>query len=187
LQHNRLGDYAATLVSLIGVSVPNYVVATLLVMALAVGLRWLPTGGWDRLWSPNTIIPAVALALRPIALLARYTRAGMLDVLQQDYVRTARAKGLAMRAVVQEHALRNALIPVVTIAGIATAEVVLGSFFVETVTAVPGIGRYFVLSVTARDYPVIMGTSLLFATAIAVANAVVDVLYAVIDPRVRPA
>jgi oligopeptide transport system permease protein len=186
LHHNRAGDYAATLISLLGVSIPNYVVATLLVMGLAVGLHWLPTGGWDQLWSVNTLIPAIALSLRPLALLSRYTRSSMLEVLQQDYIRTARAKGLTLSAVVRGHAFRNALIPVVTIAGVATAEVALGSFFVETVTAVPGIGRYFVLSVTARDYPVMMGTTLLFATAIALANAAVDILYTVIDPRVRP-
>jgi ABC-type dipeptide/oligopeptide/nickel transport system permease component len=185
LQRNRFGDYAATLLSLLGVSIPNYVVATLLVIVLAVGLRVVPTGGWDRLWSPNTIIPVIALALRPIALLARYTRSGMLEVLSQDYVRTARAKGLQPHRVTVNHALRNALTPVVTIAGVATAEVLLGSFFVETVTGVPGIGRYFVLSVTARDYPVIMGTTLLFATVITLCNTVVDLLYTALDPRVR--
>lgn len=185
VNHNKLADYIATFVAIVGVSTPNYVVATVLVVVLAVQLGWLPTGGWDGLFSVKVFIPAIALAFSPMALIARYTRTSMLEVLRLDYVRTAHAKGVRQHFVLLRHSLPNALIPVVTVAGIAFTEVVTGSFFVETVTGVPGIGRYFVTSVTARDYPVIIGTTLLFATVVMIMNLVVDVLYSVLNPRVR--
>lgn len=180
-------DRLATFVSIIGISTPNYVVATLLVLLFAVNLGWLPTSGWDGIASPRIIIPALALALGPTALIARYTRASMLDTLRQDYVRTARAKGMRGIRTLLRHALPNALMPVLTVAGIAFTEVVTGSFFVETITGVPGIGRYFVTSVAARDYPVIIGTTLLFATVVMVMNLVVDLLYFLINPKLRHA
>jgi ABC-type dipeptide/oligopeptide/nickel transport system permease component len=185
VKHNSWVDYVSTLVSVLGVSTPSYVVATLLIVLLAVKLGWLPTGGWEGIFSRRIIIPVFALSLYPTALLARYTRSSMLEVLKHDYVRTARAKGLREQTVVVRHALRNALIPVVTVGGIALANVVTGSFFVESITAVPGIGRYFVSSVSARDYPVIMGTTLLYAAVVMILNLVVDVLYVFLDPRVR--
>lgn len=183
--HNTWIDTVSTFVSIIGVSTPNYVVATTLIILLSVYLGLLPTGGWDGIFSVKVIIPALALALFPTALLARYTRASMLEVWRTDYIRTARAKGLGERLILVRHGLRNALIPAVTVAGIAFAEVVTGSFFVESITAVPGIGRYFVTSVTARDYPVIIGTTLLFATVVMVINLIVDILYTFLDPRLR--
>ena len=185
VNHNSPLDYISTFIAIVGVSTPNYVVATLLIILLAVQLGWLPTGGWDGLWSNKIIIPSIALALQPMALLARYTRASLLDVLRRDYVRTARAKGLREQVVLLQHALRNALIPVLTVAGIAFANVVTGSFFVESVCTVPGIGRYFVSSVLARDYPVIIGTTLLYAALVMVMNLVVDILYVFVDPRLR--
>jgi ABC-type dipeptide/oligopeptide/nickel transport system permease component len=185
INHNTWIDYLATFLSIFGVSTPNYVVANLLVIALAVKLGWLPTGGWEGLLDKRVIIPTISLALPPMALIARYTRASMLDVLQQDYIRTARSKGLRERIVLGTHALRNAMIPVATAAGVAFASVVTGSFFVESTTKVPGIGRYFVKSVSGRDYPVIMGTTLLYALVVMLMNLVVDILYAFLDPRVR--
>lgn len=181
--HNSRLDYLSTFFAIVGISTPNYVVATLLIIALAVRLGWLPTGGWDGMFSNKVIIPAVALALQPTALLARYTRASLLDVLRRDYVRTARAKGLGERIVLLRHGLRNALIPVATVSGIAFTNVVTGSFFVESVCTVPGIGRYFVSSVLARDYPVIIGTTLLYATVVMLMNLVVDIMYVFLDPR----
>jgi ABC-type dipeptide/oligopeptide/nickel transport system permease component len=183
--HNSWADYLATFVSIVGISTPNYVVATVLVVLLAVVLGWLPTGGWDGPFSNRVIIPALALALQPTALIARYTRSSMLETLRLDYVRTARAKGMSTRRVLLRHCLPNALMPVVTVAGVAFAEVITGSFFVETITGVPGIGRYFVTSVAARDYPVIIGTALLFATVVMVMNLIVDLLYFFINPRLR--
>jgi dipeptide transport system permease protein len=129
------------------------------------------------------IIPAFALALFPAAVLARYTRSSMLEVLSADYVRTARAKGLSEWTVVTRHAVRNALLPVVTVGAIILADVVTGSFYVETIYQVPGIGRYFVDSITSRDYPVILGTVLLFGALVSVMNLLVDIVYPLLDPR----
>lgn len=185
VNHNSSRDYLASFISVIGVSTPNYVVATVLIIIFAVYLGWLPTGGWDGIFSEKIIIPVIALALAPMALIARYTRSSVLDVLQRDYVRTARAKGIKDQGVLLRHVLRNALVPVATIAGIAFAEVITGSFFVESVTAVPGIGRYFVTSVSGRDYPVIIGTTLLFAVIVMIMNLIVDIGYVYLDPRVR--
>jgi ABC-type dipeptide/oligopeptide/nickel transport system permease component len=183
--HNSWIDSSATFLAVVGVSTPNYVVATTMIIVFSIWLGWLPTGGWDGIFSVKVIIPTIALALFPTALLARYTRASLLEVWRSDYIRTARAKGLGERMVLMRHGLRNALVPAVTVAGIAFAEVVTGSFFVESITAVPGIGRYFVTSVMARDYPVIIGTTLLFATIVMVMNLVVDILYTFLDPRLR--
>ena len=183
--HNTWIDRLATFLAIVGISTPNYVVATVLVVLLAVTLGWLPTSGWEGPFSRRVIIPAAALALAPMALIARYTRASMLETLRLDYVRTARSKGLRGRVILVRHCLPNALMPVVTVAGVAFTEVVTGSFFVETITGVPGIGRYFVTSVTARDYPVIIGTTLLFATVVMTMNLIVDLLYFFINPKLR--
>ena len=183
--HNSWLDYVATFCSIIGISTPVYVVVTLLILVFAVDLRWVPTGGWGGIFSNRVWIPAMALAVGPGALLARYTRSSMLEVVCQDYIRTARAKGLGERVVIVRHALKNALIPVTTVAGIAFARVITGSFFVETIATVPGLGRYFVNSINGRDYPVLMGTVLLYAFVIALMNLAVDIAYAFLDPRVR--
>src|SRR5829696_1311380 len=184
VRHNTVLDFIATVVSIIGVSTPSYVVTSLLVLFLSSRLHWLPTSGWDGVFSTRIIIPALALALYPAAVLARYTRSSMLDVLRMDYVRTARAKGLTGRSVLAGHCIKNALLPVVTIAGIVLADVATGSFFVETIYQVPGVGRYFVQSISGRDYPVIIGTVLLLGLAVSVSNLVVDLLYPLLDPRV---
>jgi ABC-type dipeptide/oligopeptide/nickel transport system permease component len=184
IRHNTWSDYLSTFVAIAGISTPSYVVASLLVLLLASRLHLVPTGGWDGIASTKVIIPAVALALFPAAILARYTRSSLLDVLQMDYVRTARSKGLDERVVIVAHALKNALLPVVTVAGIVLADVITGSFFVETVYQVPGIGRYFVQSISGRDYPMILGTVLLLGAVISVMNLIVDLLYPLIDPRI---
>jgi ABC-type dipeptide/oligopeptide/nickel transport system permease component len=183
LHHNSWLDHLFMVFAIGGVSVPAFVVGPLLVIAFALGLGWVPTGGWGQ--PEQAILPVLTLALTPAALLARYTRAAMLEVTRMDYVRTARAKGLAERAVVWGHALRNALIPVTTVAGVLLATVITGSFYVEFVFNIPGLGRYFITAVTNRDYPVLMGVTLLFASAIALVNLLVDVLYAYLDPRIR--
>ena len=185
VRHNGSLDYLSGLVSMIGISTPAYVVTSLLVLLLASKLRWLPTGGWDGIFSPKAIIPALSLALYPLAVLARYTRTSMLEVLRQDYVRTARAKGIREWVVLMRHCLRNSLLPVITIAGIVLADIATGSFFVETIYQVPGIGRYFVQSISGRDYPVILGTVLLLALVVSLLNLAVDLLYPLLDPRIR--
>lgn len=184
VKQNTPLDYFATFGAIIGISAPSYVIASLLILLLANTLHLVPTGGWGGIFDRRTIIPAIALALGPAAILARYTRSSLLDILRQDYVRTARAKGLRDRVVIVRHALRNAMIPVATVMGISFANVITGSFFVEVVCGVPGLGSYFVKSVTGRDYPVMLGTTLLFAAIITVMNMLVDILYGVLDPRI---
>ncbi|HLW60325.1 MAG TPA: ABC transporter permease [bacterium] len=178
-------DYAAVGLVAVGISIPNYVMATILVTVLAVYLHWLPTGGWGGVLDIRIIIPALAIGFRPATTLARYLRTSLLDVLNQDYIRTARAKGLAGGIVIIRHGLRNALIPVATVSGILVADVVTGSFFVETITRVPGIGRYFVTATSGRDYPVLLALALLFGVIIITMNILVDLSYAVLDPQVR--
>jgi ABC-type dipeptide/oligopeptide/nickel transport system permease component len=185
VKQNTITDHLAMLFSVIGVATPSFVVITLMVIFLAVELQWLPAFGWGGIFSTRIIIPAVALSLGPMAVIARYTRASMLETIRQDYVRTARAKGLAERPVIFRHALRNALIPVVTVAGVALADLITGSFFVEAIYGVPGIGRYFVSTVADKDYPVLMAVTLLFAALIWLMNFLTDVAYAVLDPRVK--
>ncbi len=183
LRHNTWIDHLAMVFAIGGVSVPAFVVGPLLVIVFALGLGLVPTQGWGR--PDQMILPVLTLALTPAALMARYTRAAMLEVTRMDYVRTARAKGLAERAVVLRHALKNALIPVTTVAGVLLATVITGSFYVEFVFNIPGLGRYFVTAVTNRDYPVLMGVTLLFASAITIVNLLVDVFYGYLDPRIR--
>jgi ABC-type dipeptide/oligopeptide/nickel transport system permease component len=185
VHHNRPVDYLSTFVSVFGVSTPSYVVTSLLVLLLASHLHLVPTSGWDGVWSPKIIVPAVSLALYPMAVLARYTRASLLEVLRTDYMRTARSKGLSERSILMRHGVRNALLPVITIAGVVLADVATGSFFVETIYQVPGIGRHFVQSISGRDYPVIIGTVLLLGLVVSVMNLVVDLIYPLLDPRIR--
>jgi oligopeptide transport system permease protein len=183
LGHNRWPDYLATGVSIIGISMPSFVLAVLLVLFFGVALKVLPTGGWK---GPETwILPSFALAGFPIAVIARYTRASMLEVTRKDYIRTAHSKGLAGSAVVSRHMIRNALIPVVTILGPTLAFLVTGSFIIESIFGIPGVGRYYVTSISQKDYGVLMAMTILYAFAVAFLNLVVDVLYAYIDPRIR--
>ena len=186
LGHNKAPDYTATMVSVVGIATPTFVSSILLIVIFGVTLEWLPTNAlkWDT--DPTAwILPIVALALFPIAQIARYTRASMLEVTRRDYVRTAHSKGLARRTVVIVHMIRNALIPVVTILGPILAFLITGSFIIEFIFSVPGIGREYVTSIVRRDYGMIMAMTMFYAIAIAVLNLVVDVLYAYIDPRIR--
>jgi ABC-type dipeptide/oligopeptide/nickel transport system permease component len=185
LRPNSVLDNVTTFFSVIGISTPNYVAATLLVILFSIWLGWLPTGGWDGITSNRVIIPVIALAVGPMAVIARYTRSTVIGIKSQDYIRTARSKGLGEYNVYTAHILPNVMISVVTVAGVALVDVVTGSFFVESILNIPGIGRYFVSSVTGRDYPVIIGTTLLYATLVMVMNLVVDIAYTVLDPRIR--
>ena len=183
VRHNGTVDYVSSFLAIVGISTPSYVVASLLVLILASWLGLVPTNGWDGIASAKIIVPALALSFFPSAILARYTRASLLDVLSSDYVRTARAKGLRERGVVIRHALRNALLPVVTVGGVVFADIITGSFFVEVICGVPGMGRYFVTSISSRDYPVVLGTVLLFGFVITLMNLIVDLIYPLLDPR----
>jgi len=180
---NRSWDYLSVSLATLGVSVPNFVLAVFLIVLFSLLIPLFPTGGWGtpRHW----VLPTVTLALAPLGIIARFTRSSILEVIRSDYVRTARAKGLAERPVVLKHVLKNALIPVVTLLGPMFAAVGTGSFFVEAIFRVPGMGQYFVLSMTGRDYPMIMAVVLLYGAFLAVMNLVVDLLYGVLDPRIR--
>ena len=185
IRHNTLADYIATFISVVGFATPPYVIAVLFVLVFAVSLGLFPTSGWGGLFSAKSVLPIVTLSVTSMALFARYTRASMLDVLGEDYLRTARAKGLRERSVIVRHALRNAFIPVVTVGGVLLADTIIGSFFVETIFALPGIGYYYVESVLARDYPLIMASTLVYSVLLLGSNLLVDVSYAALDPRVR--
>ena len=183
LGHNRWPDYLSTSISIIGIATPSFVLAILLIVIFSITLGWFPTGGWKgpQYW----VLPTVALAGFPIAVIARYTRASMLEVTRKDYIRTAQSKGIGGRAVVSRHMIRNALIPVVTILGPTLAFLVTGSFIIETIFSVPGIGRFYVSAISQRDYSLLMAMTILYAFTVAFLNVVVDVLYAYIDPRIR--
>jgi oligopeptide transport system permease protein len=185
LNHNRFGDYLGVFVATVGSAAPNFILATFLVILFSVQLGWTDVLGWELFNPRKMILPVVSLGMLPAAYIARITRASMLDVLNQDYVRTARSKGLTEFVVVIRHTVRNALVPVLTVLGPIFAALVTGSFIIETTFAINGVGRYFVTSIGSRDYSVIMGTTIFFATVVVVANLVVDLLYAVVDPRIR--
>ncbi|MCL4541978.1 MAG: ABC transporter permease [Chloroflexi bacterium] len=183
LRQNSLADYLSLGFATAGASTPNFVWAMMLVVFFSLTLHWFPTGGWG---SPKQmVLPVLALAFTPAAYVARITRASILEVIRQDYVRTARAKGMQGRIIVWRHVLRNGLIPVVTVLGPIFAGLFSGSFIIESIFSIPGTGRLFVQAISARDYPLIMGTTLFYALIIVFANLIVDLLYAVIDPRIR--
>jgi ABC-type dipeptide/oligopeptide/nickel transport system permease component len=185
LRPNSRFDYGAMLFSNVGFALPNFLVATLLIYY--VSLKWglLPTSGWES-WK-HKLLPSLTLGLVPMAYFARLVRGTMLETLQADYVRTAKAKGLRWRRVVGVHVLRNSLIPVVTAAAPLLGYIITGSFIVENIFAVPGIGRYYVTAVSARDYSVVMGLTVLLSIIVILANLLVDVLYGILDPRTREA
>ena len=178
-------DYGSMFFSNVGFALPNFLVATLLIYFVSVKWGLLPTSGWSS-WQ-HKLLPSLTLALVPMAYFARLVRGTMLETLEQDYVRTARAKGLRQSRVVTVHVLRNSLIPVVTAAAPLLGYIITGSFIVENIFAVPGIGRYYVTAVSARDYSVVMGLTVLLAIIVIFANLVVDILYGFLDPRIREA
>jgi len=183
LKQNSFWDYLSMSVAIFGVSVPNIVLGPLFILIFALTLKWFPVAGWGRV--DQMIMPAVALGLGQSAIIARLTRASMLQVIREDYIRTARSKGLSERVVIVRHALKNAFIPVATILGPMFAAVLTGTFVVEQIFAIPGMGKYFITSIGNRDYPVVMGTVLLYAVVLVVANLLVDMTYAALDPRIK--
>jgi ABC-type dipeptide/oligopeptide/nickel transport system permease component len=185
VRHNTSVDYGAMGLTMFGISIPPYVITPLMVIIFAIWLPWLPSQGWNGLFSKAAIIPVIALALGPAATVARYTRNSVLDVIRLDYVRTAQAKGLSRRVVVTRHVLRNALIPIITVAGLYITRTLTHTFYVEYIYGIPGMGRLGVDAVFGRDYPVILGVSLVVSVMVAVTNVLVDVTYAWVDPRVR--
>jgi ABC-type dipeptide/oligopeptide/nickel transport system permease component len=183
LKQNSGWDYLSMAVAIFGVSVPNIVLGPLFILIFALTLQLFPVAGWGRI--DQLVMPAVALGLGQSAIIARLTRASMLQVIREDYIRTARAKGLSERVVIVRHALKNAFIPVATIMGPMFAAVLTGTFVIEQIFAIPGLGKYFITSINNRDYPVVMGTVLLYAFFLVIANLLVDMTYALLDPRIR--
>ncbi len=197
LNRNGLMDYVGVFFATIGASFPSFVLAVFLVVIFAVNLGWFKVLGWggpihpDQFFEPSAwhwdkiVLPVISVSALPAAYIARLTRASMLEVLRQDYIRTAESKGLQAQTVILRHAMKNAMIPVLTLMGPIFAALVTGSFIVETIFSIPGVGRAFVDAVIRRDYAMIMGSTLFYSVIVVVANLVVDLLYAVVDPRIR--
>lgn len=182
-KRNTGWDFSAVFITVAGVSLPSYLVASFLILVFSLQLGWFPPALWED-WT-SMVLPVLTLSTRPLALIARLTRTSTLEALASDYVRTAYGKGLASRTVVFRHALRNALIPVVTLLGPVTANLLTGSFLVEVVFQIPGIGRHFVNAVLNRDYPLVMGITLLYGVILISCNLAVDLAYGWVDPRIR--
>lgn len=192
LQRNKPVDYIASFIAFIGVSMPSFWFGIILILVFAVQLKWLPAIGYAEIadkgfgeWLKRLILPGLAIGAGYAAILMRFVRAGLLEVLSSDYVRTARAKGVRERAVIVRHALRNALIPVVTVAGIQLALLLSGTVVIETVFSIRGLGRILVGAIFDRDYPIVQGVILLISVVFVLANLIVDVLYTFLDPRIR--
>lgn len=191
VRHNTLVDQGAMTIALFGLSVPDFWFGLVLIAVFAVGLGWLPTGGYVPFaedpagWARSMALPAITLAITQMGVVARMTRSSMLDVMNQDYIRTAKAKGLRFRAVVFKHALLNAMIPIITVIGVMTGVVLGGAVVIETVFSLPGVGRLIVGAIQRRDFPIIQGGLLVTAATFVLVNILVDIAYGWLDPRVR--
>lgn len=183
LKHNKFSDYAAMVIAVLGISVPSFIMATILQYIFAIKLQALPVAKFDSF--AHTLLPAIALATTPLAFIARLMRSSMLDVLNADYIKTAKSKGLSKRVVTYKHAVRNAIMPVVSYMGPLVVGILTGSFIIEKIFAIPGLGNEFVESVTNRDYTVIMGTTVFFGALLLVSILIVDIIYSLIDPRIK--
>jgi oligopeptide transport system permease protein len=184
LRQNSTVDYSVMGVAMLGISIPNFVVAPLLILVVAVYAGWLPAGGWDWSWQ-RMVLPVITLALPVIAYIARLTRGSMIEVLHSNYIRTARAKGLPERLVILRHALKPAILPVISYMGPATAALITGSVVIERIYSIPGLGSYFVQGALNRDYTLVMGVVIFYGIVIVVLNFIVDLLYAWLNPRIR--
>src|SRR5699024_2226889 len=183
LNHNRMTDYMAMIVAVIGISVPNFILAALLQYVFAIKLGWLPVAKWG---SPNQIIlPSLALAALPLAFVARLTRSSMLEVLSENYIKTAKSKGIKQSVITVKHALRNAILPVITYIGPLAVSILTGTFVIEKIFGIPGLGSHFVMSIMNRDYTVIMGTAVFYSVLLLGVILLVDLSYGIIDPRIK--
>lgn len=183
IKHNKWQDYLAIILSTISFSVPSFIMAALLMYVFALKLEWLPAAMWGE--PAQVVLPALALSAMPMAFIASMMRSSMLEVLQQDYMKTAKAKGLSERVVVYKHGIRNAILPVVTYLGPLVAMVFTGSFIIERIFAIPGLGEYFVTSISNRDYTVILGVTVFYSAFLMAMNLLVDLAYVLIDPRIK--
>lgn len=185
LRQNQATDYTVMTVAMTGISIPNFVIAPLLILLFAVALGWLPAGGWDDDGFGKLVLPVISLALPQIAYVARLMRGSMIEVLRSNFIRTARAKGLSQRRIILRHALRPAFLPVLSYMGPATAAVITGSVVIEKIFGIPGLGRYFVQGALNRDYTLVMGVVVFYGMLIILFNFIVDLLYGALDPKVR--
>ena len=183
LRRGQWQDTTAMVISTIGVSVPNFVLSSLLQFIFSIKLHLLPVARWGDF--EHTILPTLALAALPTAFIARLTRSNMVEVLQQDYIRTAQAKGLPLFRIAIRHGLRNALLPVITYLGPVTSHILTGSFMIEKIFAIPGLGQWMIHSINGRDYPMIMGLTIFFSSFLMIAMFLVDLVYTLFDPRIR--
>ncbi|MFC0216238.1 ABC transporter permease [Paenibacillus chartarius] len=181
--HNKLPDRIVSVVAVIGAAVPSFVMAPLLIQVFAMELKWFPVARWETM--KHTVLPTVALSFLPLAQITRMMRSSMLEVLQQDYIKTAKSKGLAQARVIMKHTLRNSIMPVITLVGPIAAGLLTGTFAVEKIFSVPGAGKLFVQSIENRDYPLILGTTIIYGSALVVINLLTDILYTIVDPRVK--
>ena len=183
LNHNGILDYVSMGFAILGISIPSFILAPLLINYFAVDWGMFPVASWGT-WQ-HTILPSVALATAPLAIVARFMRSSMLEVMNQNYIKTADAKGLAITGIVIKHGIRNALIPVISFIGPLAAFLLTGTFVIEKIFAIPGIGKYFVDSIFNRDFPVILGTTIFFSTILIVTLFLVDISYRIVDPRIK--
>ncbi|CCG18176.1 ABC transporter premease [Taylorella equigenitalis 14/56] len=183
VHHQGWIDNLAMGLAVLGISIPNFVLATWLIQELAVNLGWFPVATWKT--TMHMILPIIALATAPMAIIARLTRSSMLETLSQDYIKTAYAKGIPKTRIILRHALRNALLPVITILGTLLASILTGTFVIEKIFAIPGMGRYFIDSIANRDYPVIMGVTVFYSSLLVIMLFLVDIAYGFLDPRIR--
>lgn len=183
LKQNKWQDRVAMIVAIFGISVPSFITATLLQYIFSIKLGWLPVARWGTIW--HTILPSISLALLPMAFIARLTRASMLEVLSQDYIRTAKAKGLSSWSVITRHALPNAILPVVSYIGPLAAGIMTGTFIIERIFGIPGLGQWLVTSISNRDYTIIMGITQFYSAILLIAIFFVDLVYSWIDPRIK--
>ena len=185
LRQNTPTDYSVMAGAMTGISIPNFVLAPLMILIFAVYLQWLPAGGWNQGAFKNTILPIIGLALPQIAYISRLMRGSMIEVLRSNPIRTARAKGLPEHIVILRHALKPALLPVISFLGPTTAAVITGSVVIEQIFGIPGLGRYFVQGALNRDYTLVMGVVIFYGVLIILFNFIVDLLYAALDPKIR--
>lgn len=183
LNQNKWPDYFSMVLAILGISVPSFIMGTVFIQFLARNIEWLPVGGWGEF--RHSILPSFALAFLPMAQIARLMRSSMLEVLNQDYIKTAKSKGITKAAVVIKHAVRNAILPVVSILGTVASNLLVGSFVIEKIFGIPGLGYFFVLSISNRDYPLIMGTTIFYAIVLVTMLLLVDIAYMLIDPRIK--
>ncbi|HEY8362217.1 MAG TPA: ABC transporter permease [Tissierellaceae bacterium] len=183
LNQNKIPDYISMVIAILGISVPSFIMGTIFIQFIAKNVSWLPIGGWGTF--NHTILPSLALALMPLAYMARLMRSSMLEVLNQDYIKTAKSKGISKAAVILKHAVRNAILPIISVLGTLISNLIVGSFVVEKIFGIPGLGSFFVSSISNRDYTLIMGTTVFYSIILIAMLLLVDIAYMIIDPRIK--